>query len=200
MRLWIEWWKVVVYLRAACSRTRSFMWLVVVLAGFSVRSDLLGVTSIVRGLGLHGHYHDSLIRFFHSTAIDPDRLARLWAKVALRVFPSAFRFKGRLVLLGDGIKVSKSGRKMPGEKCLFQVSDSNTKPEYIMGHSCQAVCLVAGAQSSAFAVPLISRIHEGVVFSNRDKRTLPKKMVSMIEMLDIVEPFYFVGDTYYAVG
>lgn len=198
MRLWIEWWKVVVCLRAACSRTRSFMWLVVALAGFSVRSDFLGVTSIVRGLGLHGHYYDSLIRFFHSTAIDPDRLAKLWVNIALRVFPSAFRFNGRLVLLGDGIKVAKSGRKMPGVKCIFQESDSNTKPEYIMGHSCQAISLVAGAQSSAFAVPLISRIHEGVVFSNRDKRTLPEKMASMIGMLDIVEPYYFVGDAYYA--
>lgn len=198
MQLWIEWWKVVACLRPACSRARSFMWLVVALAGFSVRSDLLGVTSIVRGLGLKGHYYDSLIRFFHSTAIDPDRLARLWVKIALRVFPSVFRFNGRLVLLGDGIKVSKSGRKMPGVKCLHQESDSNTKPEYIMGHSCQAISLVVGAGSSAFAVPLISRIHEGVVFSNRDKRKLPKKMALMVGILDIIDPFYFIGDAYYA--
>jgi len=174
------------------------MWLVVALVGFSVRSDLLGVTSIVRGLGLKGHYYDSLIRFFHSTAIDPDRLAQLWVKIALRVFPSVFRFNGRLVLLGDGIKVSKSGRKMPGVKCLHQESDSNTKPEYIMGHSCQAISLVVGAGSSAFAVPLISRIHEGVVFSNRDKRKLPKKMALMVRILDIIDPFYFVADSYYA--
>jgi len=52
MQLWTEWWKVVACLRPACSRARSFMWLVVALAGFSVRSDLLGVTRIVRGLGL----------------------------------------------------------------------------------------------------------------------------------------------------
>ena len=198
MQLWIEWWKVVACLRPACSRARSFMWLVVALAGFSVRSDLLGVTSIVRGLGLKGHYYDSLIRFFHSTAIDPYRLAQLWVKIALRVFPSVFRFNGRLVLLGDGIKVSKSGRKMPGVKCMHQESDSNTKPEYIMGHSCQAVSLVVGAGSSAFAVPLISRIHEGVVFSNRDKRKLPKKMALMVRILDIIDPFYFVADSYYA--
>jgi hypothetical protein len=76
------------------------------------------------------------------------------------------------VLIGDGIKVAKSGRKMPAVKKLHQQSDSNTKPEYIFGHSCQAVAILMKAASSVFAVPLSCRIHEGVVFSNRDKRTL----------------------------
>jgi hypothetical protein len=116
----------------------------------------------------------------------------------LRIFPTAMRFNGRLVLLGDGIKVPKAGRKMPAVKTLHQESDSNTKPEYIMGHSCQAVSLVVGAEDSAFAVPLATRIHEGVVFSNRDGRTLMNKMISLIELLGLVEPFYFVADAYYA--
>ena len=67
-----------------------------------------------------------------------------------------------------------------------------------MGHSCQAVSLVVGADTSAFAVPLAARIHEGVKFSNRDKRSLLVKMVSLIEMLGITEPFYFIADAYYA--
>lgn len=198
MQLWIEWWKVVICLRPACSRTRSFLWLVVALVGFSVRSDLLGVTSVVRGVGLKARYYDRLIRFFHSTAVNPDRLAKLWVKIVFRVFPSALRFNGRVVLLGDGIKISKSGRKMPAVKCLHQESDSNTKPEYIMGHSCQAISLAVGADNSVFAVPLTSRIHEGVVFSNRDERTQLNKMVSTLEMLGIPEPFYFIADSYYA--
>jgi hypothetical protein len=38
------------------------------------------------------------------------------------------------------------------------------------------------------------------VFSNRDKRTLLDKMILLIDSLDMTEPFYFVGDAYYATG
>jgi hypothetical protein len=73
---------------------------------------------------------------------------------------------------GDGIKVAKAGRKMPGVKKLHPQSESNTKPEFIFGHSCQAVAVLTQALSSVFALPLACRIHEGSVFSNRDhKRT-----------------------------
>ena len=198
MQLWIEWWKVAVQLRPACSRSRTFLWMIVALAGISVRSDLLGVTSVVRSLGLFDKYYDRLLDLFHSRAIDPNRLSQVWTQIVLRIFPSALRFNGRLVLLGDGIKIAKAGRKMPAVKTLHQESDSNTKPEYIMGHSCQAVSLVVGAEAGAFAVPLATRIHEGLVFSNRDERTLLDKMVSLIEMLALNQPFYFVGDAYYA--
>jgi len=198
MQLWIEWWKVAVQLRPACSRTRTFMWLLLALAGISVRSDLLGVTSVVRSLGLFDKCYKQILDFFHTDAIDPGHLSKVWTQIALRIFPTKMRVNGKLVLLGDGIKVPKAGRKMPAVKSLHQESDSNTKPEYIMGHSCQAVSLVVGAEDSAFAVPLATRIHEGVVFSNRDERTLMNKMISLIELLGLAEPFYFVADAYYA--
>ena len=41
------------------------------------------------------------------------------------------RINGRCIVVGDGIKVPKRGRKMPGVKLLHQQSESNTKPEYI---------------------------------------------------------------------
>lgn len=100
----------------------------------------------------------------------------------------------------DGIKVAKSGKKMPGVKKLHQQSDSNTKPEYIFGHSCQAVAVLMQAASSIFAVPLACRIHEGVVLSNRDKRTLLDKMILLVDSLGMAEPFLFVADAYYASG
>ncbi len=37
---------------------------------------------------------------------------------------------GRLLLVGDGLKVPKEGRKMPAVKKLHQESSSNTKPPY----------------------------------------------------------------------
>src|SRR5215469_17004305 len=89
---------------------------------------------------------------------------------------------------------------MPGVKLLHQQSNCSTKPEYIMGHSLQAVALLVHAASSFFAVPLALRIHEGLVWSNRDQRTLLDKMLGLIDTLTIVDPFYFVADAYYAAG
>ena len=102
------------------------------------------------------------------------------------------------VVVGDGIKVPKRGRKMPGVKLLHQQSESNTKPEYIMGHSLQAVSLLVQAAASVFAVPLAIRIHEGVVRSNRDRRTLLDKMLALLGIVAIAQPCYFVADAYYA--
>jgi hypothetical protein len=198
MQVWKLWWEAVEKLKPACAKTRTFLWLASCLAGMTVRKDLLGVTSIVRALGLDQMYYDRLLDFFHSNALDLDKLIRLWTQVVLKVHPSLLRINGRLVLAGDGIKVAKSGKKMPAVKLLKQESESNTKPEYIMGHSCQAIAIVAQAMQSFFAIPLICRIHEGIIFSNRDKRTLLDKMVELTRLLDINEEFYFVADAYYA--
>jgi hypothetical protein len=89
---------------------------------------------------------------------------------------------------------------MPAVKLLHQQSESNTKPEYIMGHSLQAVSLLVHAAQSVFAVPLAARIHEGLVWSNRDKRTLLDKMLGLLNTVSIETSFYFVADAYYAAG
>jgi len=198
--LWNHWWKLVGELRSACPRTRTFLWMALCLAGMTTRKDLMGVTSIVRALGLVPVCYDRLLDFFHSPALDLNKLTRAWCRLVFRVHPGVLRVNGRPVLVGDGIKVAKSGRKMPAVKKLHQPSESNTKPEYIFGHSCQAVALLTQALSSVFALPLACRIHEGVVFSNRDRRTLLDKMVLLIDSLGVNEPFYFVADAYYATG
>lgn len=200
MEIWIKWWKMVERLRPACSRTRTFLWLSACLAGMTVRGDLLGVTSIVRGLGLTEKYYDRILDFFHSPSLDLTKLTRTWVETVFKVQPNLLRINGRPVLAGDGIKVAKSGRKMPGVKLLHQESESNTKPEYIMGHSCQAIAVLGRAMQSFFAIPLACRIHEGVVFSNRDQRTLLDKMIALLDSLGIKEQCYFVADAYYASG
>jgi len=47
-------------------------------------------------------------------------------------------------------------------------------------------------------MPLSARIHEGLVFSNRDQRTLPTKFLSLVGSLGINQPVYLVADAYYA--
>jgi hypothetical protein len=196
MQLWWQWWSLVAPLRAACTRQRSFLWLASALAGYSARADLLGVTSIVRTLGLAARCYDRLLDFFHSPAVDIETLTRCWVRQVLHTLPLQ-RTAGRPVLLGDGIKVAKAGRKMPAVKLLHQPGESNTKPPYIMGHSIQVVSVLVGAADSHLAVPLAGRIHEGVKFTNRDQRTLPGKCCDLLDSLGLEEPFYFVADAYY---
>lgn len=198
MSLWMAWKNAIWLLRPAFSRRRSFMWFATAVAGLTVRTELLGVTSIVRALKLKPCLYNKLLDNFHSSAVKLDRLSALWTQAVLRLFPQPLRVNGRRVLLGDGIKIPKCGKKMPGVKLLHQQSDSNTKPEFIMGHSLQAVSLLVVAAQSAFAVPLAARIHEGLVWSNRDRRTLLDKMIALLATVAINEPFYFVADAYYA--
>jgi len=54
------------------------------------------------------------------------------------------------------------------------------------------------AAASVFAVPLAIRIHEGVVWSNRDRRTLLDKMLALLGIVAIAQPCCFVADAYYA--
>src|SRR6201987_776858 len=200
LSLWGLWWNAVLLLRPAFSRLRTFMWFATIVAGLTVRVELLGVTSIVRALNLRPGLYTKLLKNFHSSALKLDRLSALWAQAVLRLFPSPLRVNGRLILVGDGIKIPKRGRKMPAVKLLHQQSESNTKPDYITGHSLQAVGLLVHAAQSVLSVPLAARIHEGLVWSNRDRRTLLDKMIALLGLLGIAMPFYFVADAYYAAG
>lgn len=200
MSLWFHWWSIVSQLRSACPRRRTFYWLVIVLAGLCTRQDLAGVTSFVRGLGLRARCYGCLLDFFHSPALCVDTLARGWSRLVLKVHPGVVRCRGRLVVLADGLKKSKCGRKMPAVKLLHQAGESNTKPTYIMGHSCQALALLARAGRTHHAVPLCARIHEGLVFSNRDQRTLLDKLLLLLAALQLPEPVLLIADAYYASG
>ena len=200
MELWIKWLALVNEFQPACSRQRTFFWLVIVLIGFTLKLDFLGVTSLARGAGLLPNYYTSLLHFFVSTAVDLPRLQKIWLNVVLNRFSGIVRINGRCVIVGDGIKIGKEGKKMPGVKWLHQDSESNSKAEYIMGHSLQAIGLLANGLSGYLAIPLAAQIHEGIRFSFHDKRTLLDKMSELLVSLKMTEHFYFVADKYYCSG
>ncbi len=199
MHLWTRWWSLAEQLRPAFSRRRTFLWFVLALAAVCARPDLAGVTSLVRSLGLLDACYGGLLRMFHSGGVDTPRLAAVWTRAVLAIMKrNLWTVDGRAVFIADGIKVAKSGRKMPGVKKLHQESESNTKPEYIFGHSCQCVALAVRAASTCFALPLAGAIHEGVVFSNRTRRTQLDKLASMLLGLAVTTPGILVADAYYA--
>ena len=83
---------------------RTFLWMITVLAGMTVRTDLLGITSIVRALGLQPICYDRILDFFHSWALDLNKLTRLWRNLVFKTHPGILRVKGRPMLVGDGIE------------------------------------------------------------------------------------------------
>lgn len=200
MELWNQWIALVNQLEGAFSRKKTFFWFVIVLFGFTVRFDSLGVTSLARGAGLLPSCYTSMLNFFTSTAVNLEMLTSLWVNVVFRHFSGIIRINGRCIIAGDGIKIGKEGKKMPGVKWLHQESESNSKAEYIMGHSIQALCVLARGMGTCFAVPLTAQIHEGVRYHYRDCRTLLDKMFEMLIGLNIPEACYLVLDKYYCSG
>jgi hypothetical protein len=202
MPLWIAWFDAVRALRPASRRFLTFLWMILVLVGLSCRPERAGVTSLVRLFGFGNRGYRRFLHLFHSRGLDLDALTACWARLCLRLF-EPLATGGRLVCLADGIKAPKEGRKMPAVKLLHQQSASNSKPEYIMGHSFQAVSLlVQGTAGHVAAVPLVSRIHEGLVWSNRDTRTLLDKLALLLFSLAgiIDRKLLLVADAYYASG
>lgn len=200
MELWREWMRLVNTLRPAFSRQRTFYWMILILAGFTIKTDFSGVTSLARGVGLLPGYYTCMLNLFVSDALKLIKLQEYWVKLVLEKFTTAVRINGRYVIIGDGIKVGKEGRKIPGVKSLYQNSQSNTKAEYIMGHSIQIVSFLVRGLSSFFSVPLSGQIHEGYRFNCKDTRTQLDKMFELLIGLKISNPFYFVADRYYCSG
>ncbi len=115
--LWTEWSKAFSELRGAFSRISTFLWAEILCAGMAIRTDLQGLSSIVSALGLKSTAYYSLLRVCQSDALDFDRLRKLWVKVCLKIFPPIC-IDGYMVLLGDGIKIAKEGKKMPVVKLM----------------------------------------------------------------------------------
>lgn len=201
MQLWTNWLSVVKQLRPAFSRKTTFMWMIVVLIGFTIKFDSNGVTSFVRAVGLNSNHYLSLLNFFRSRAINLKLLQLTWVSIALKRFEKHLEIvNGRLVLLGDGIKIAKEGRKMPCVKWLHQESESNSKATFIMGHSLQVVALLVKAFGSHLAVPLGGEIHEGFKTTKTAALTLLDKLFTMVMSFGIDRPCYLVLDKYYASG
>jgi len=146
--------------RKCFSREAAFRWFVVIVAGLLVRTDHLGVTSIIRGLWLTPDYM-GLIGFFRSSAWTLEKLTANWCELVLKHAPLV-RQGDAVILVGDGVKQAKEGRRMPGVKRQHQESEDSSKPEYMWGHLFGGIGILAGTASKQFCLPLALRIQDGV--------------------------------------
>ena len=198
--LWKEWSKAFSELRSAFSQQSTFIWAAIYCVGLAVRTNIRGVSSIVDTLGLKTSSYGSLLGVCHSEALSLDLLLKCWVRLCFQLF-SPVCVDGYMVLFGDGIKVGKEGKKMPAVKLMHQSSQSNTKAEYIMGHYLQAISLAVSTPLGRIAaIPLLAKIHDGLVFSNRSQKTIINRFADIIkEVVDAIDiPSIMVADAYYA--
>ena len=191
-------------MRPAFAREATFLWFLVVFAGLVLRTDDLGVTSIVRALALTPECYNSLLNFFRSSAWEVGALTALWWGWLME-HGVEYRANGRLVLLGDHTKTPKDGRKIPAVSTLHQDSQTASKPTFFRGHHWGCVALLLESAGKCFAAPLEARIHEGLELFEKSQDAQPPKTIRMVQMArqvveHIGEAAYLVLDAYFAVG
>jgi hypothetical protein len=193
------------FMRPAFSRRASFVWFVVVFVGFISRSDVYGVSSIIRALCLAPECYPCLLHFFHSTAWNAETLMTLWWQWLVNK-KVAHRLNGRLVLIGDHTQTPKDGRKIPAVSTLHQDSETGSKPSFFRGHHWGCIALLVQAGDKYFATPLWATIQEGLGLFTQPGDAKPlSKTVQIVAMARQVAqamstPAYLVLDAYFAVG
>jgi hypothetical protein len=88
-------------------------------------------------------------------------LLREWWIGIIKKSGLIFREEGKPILVGDGVKQGKEGKRMPCVKRLFQESEDSSKPMYLFGHMYGAIGVLVGSIEKLFCVPLSICIHDG---------------------------------------
>jgi len=166
--------------RDCFSREKAFNWFVVIVVGLMVRTDHLGVTSVIRALCLSVNYV-LLIDFFRSEAWTLEGLIDRWCRTVVKLAPLA-RHNGAIIMVGDGVKQGKEGRKMPGVKRMHQESENTSKASYIFGHLFGGIGVVAESGAKRYCIPLALLLQDGVkaIFGWGDK---PERQTSHVTEL-----------------
>jgi DDE superfamily endonuclease len=199
MVLWTEIARCLSLLRPCVSRHLTFCWMSLLLATLCLRRDLAGVTSCVRAGWLQPRLYRRMLHVFHSDAVDLTRLTSAWIGLVLRLF-APVRVGSSIVLLADGTQVAKEGRKMPAVKSLFDHSHNSSAKPFFMGHAFQTLAALVHAGKTVVAVPLTSRLSEGIVPCSLHK---PTRLEKFIALFHTVAPLcdsavLLVADSYYA--
>jgi len=199
--------------REAFPREATFRWFVIAVMGFVIRLDHHGVSSSIRWLGICPERYEAFLAFFRSRALNLNKIRNCWLDLVVNRDATKTR-DGRLVLIGDGIKMAKEAEYMPGVKKLHQDSENSGKASWISGHHFGVVGLLMGNAKKTFCVPLAAELHEGATAlrvlqeKKRPDPNAPGKVTVVTLMIylakSIVErlgkPCVAVLDAYFAVG
>jgi hypothetical protein len=198
MKLYQRIEQILLQFRPVFRRSATFEWFVLLFWGVVLSTQAPAVTSYLNALGLgEGYYHQAL-HWFHSSAFSVDTLCTQWGKW-LNEHQQVERLRGQHLYVGDGIKVGKEGRKMPGVKGLHQESSDVNKPEWIRGHYFSALGLLLGSGTALFAVPIVFKLHDGIEAAEvaAQELTLVDKMAALC-VTYMRAGSYVLLDAYYA--
>lgn len=147
--------------RACFSRTAAYNWFYTIVVGLMIRSDSLGLTSVIRDLNLAHSCYEKIIHFFRSSSWNLKDLHMHWYDVIMEQ-KIAYQHKERLVFVIDGTKQSKEGHYMPGVKKMANDSDTQSKPQTMHGHMAGMLSILIGTAEKMAALPLKMNIQDGV--------------------------------------
>ncbi|MGL5718617.1 MAG: transposase [Paraclostridium sp.] len=147
--------------RDCFTRNATFKWFVTIIIGLMIRTDKLGISSIIRDLSLQPKLYESMIHFFRSSAWRYEIIANRWFEVVKKYTP-LHKEGESIILVGDGVKQAKESRKMPGVKKLHQESENSSKAQFIFGHMFGGIGILSNATSKLFCIPLMITLHDGV--------------------------------------
>ncbi|MEL7052579.1 MAG: hypothetical protein AAGM45_12420 [Cyanobacteria bacterium J06588_5] len=197
MELYARLEQIIEKLRPAFSREVPFEWFMLLLWGVLLSHQPAAVTSYLNGLGLSEADYGRALHWFHSRAFTIDEVCERWGRW-LSGHAQVKTLKGQRVYTGDGIKVSKEGRKMPGIKGLHQESEDVSKPEWIRGHYFSALSLLLGSGKALYAAPVVLKLHDGIEAVGSDsEQTLVDKMATVCLTFMAIGS-YAILDAYYA--
>lgn len=183
-------------LRPAFSRQATFVWFVIACAGFVMRSDTYGVSSIIRALCLSPLCYPCLLHFFHSSAWSPETLRTYWWQWLIRQNVEHL-VNGRIVLTGDHTKNVKDGRRIPHVETLHQDSETSSKPTYFRGHHWGCLGLLTAAGKKFWSTPLWTEIHHDDL---PDKRSTRIVIMALSIIRSLQKRSYLLLDAFFAVG
>lgn len=189
--------------RGCFKRTKTWQWFVVLVMGLMVRSNLRGVTSILSSLRLKPDLYHTMLRFFRSKGYDVPELYEKWVRVLKKrvVFK---RVSGRMIVIGDHIKVSKEGLRMPDIEILHQDSQNSGKAEYIAGHNFGQVSGVITNGTVSRSIPLMTEIQKSPPRIEGTKKpdgdTIVTQMVNLVHRAAkaLGEPVVAALDAYFS--
>ena len=136
-------------------RPETWQWFSILIMGFILRTGDRGVTLVISVLKLDPALYHTMMHFFRSKAYKVADVYGRWIQIAQK----EIEFKtiaGRVILLGDHIKIPKEGRRMPGIQIMHQESENSGKGEYIEGHIHAQVSAVVSKDGTARSLPLMT--------------------------------------------
>jgi hypothetical protein len=140
-----------------------------------------------------GHY-TTLLKFFRSNAFDLDSLYRKLITVFLKILPPK-TIDGRVILIGDHIKISKEGHRMPAIERLHQESQNSGKGAFIEGHLFGFISMIIPGFNRS--IPVMAGIQESKKKSGGESLIVQtvRQAGKVVEMMG--EPAVLLLDAYF---